>query len=494
MVATDMKQRPLPPLNLVTSADMRRAETGAIAGGISVAQLMDAAGAAVAAAIRERFTPRPTIVLCGPGNNGGDGLVVARLLAAAGWPIRIARLGQGRARPDVSPVDFVDCEPGALEGQRLVVDALFGAGLTRALEGRAREVVETIDARSLACVSVDMPSGIDGDTGRVLGAAPHAGLTVTFGRRRPGHLLMPGRLHCGEILVADIGIADSMFEGHPRLNENRPDLWVERFPWPQPEGNKYTRGHAVVVGGTSMTGAARLAAGGALRIGAGLVTIAARPSALSGYAAYRPSILTAALNDASNLEELLSDKRKNAVLLGPGNGLDLATRGRVLVALAARRPCVLDADALSVFEENPDLLFKSIVGPCILTPHDGEYRRLFQTEGDRLTRARAAAATSGAVVLLKGYDTVIAAPDGTAAINTNAPATLATAGAGDVLAGFAVGLLAQGMSAFDAACAATWLHGEAAAEFGPGLIAEDLAESLPKALRRLLPKRSNLPS
>ncbi|MSO88649.1 MAG: NAD(P)H-hydrate dehydratase [Rhodospirillaceae bacterium] len=489
-----MKQSPLPPLQLVTNAEMRRAESRAITGGISAAQLMDAAGAAVAAAIRERFTPRPTIVLCGPGNNGGDGLVVARLLAAAGWPTRTARLGGDQDRPGQSPIDSVACEPGALKGQHLVVDALFGSGLSRALVGRARELVEAIDAQGLACVAVDMPSGIDGDTGSILGAAPHARLTVTFGRRRPGHLLMPGRLHCGEILVADIGIADSMFEGQPDLHENRPDLWIARYPWPRPEGNKYTRGHAVVVGGTSMTGAARLAAGGALRIGAGLVTIAARPSALPGYAAYKPSILTAALNDASNLEELLSDERKNAVLLGPGNGLDLSTRGRVVVALATRRPCVLDADALSVFEDNPGLLFKSIGGPCILTPHDGEYRRLFQTEGDRLARARAAAAASGAVVLLKGYDTVIAAPDGKAAINTNAPATLATAGAGDVLAGFAVGLLAQGMSAFDAACAATWLHGEAAAEFGPGLIAEDLADSLPKALRRLLSAPSIPPS
>ena len=271
----------------------------------------------------------------------------------------------------------------------------------------------------------------------------------------------------------------------PSCHANGPALWRHAFPWPRLDGHKYDRGHAVVVGGATVTGAARLAARAALRAGAGLLTIASDPAAVPVYAADRASFMTRALHDHRDFAALLADARKNAVLLGPGNGADVTTQMRVLAALAAKKRCVLDADAITVFADDPEQLFRAIRSPCVITPHDGEFKRIFAATGDKLIRARAAAKASGAVVVLKGADTVIAAPDGRAAINHNAPADLATAGAGDVLGGIVLGLLAQGMDAFAAACAAAWLHGEAASAFGPGLIADDLPEMLPKALRRL---------
>jgi NAD(P)H-hydrate epimerase len=319
-----------------------------------------------------------------------------------------------------------------------------------------------------------------------MGAAPHCRLTVTFFRPKPGHLLLPGRALCGDTVVADIGIPAEVLAGiKPRCHANGPVLWRDRFPWPRLDGHKYDRGHAVVVGGTAITGAARLAARAALRAGAGLVTVASEPAAQPIYTADRASFLTSPIGDQAAFEKLLADPRRNAVLIGPGNGADLTTQARVRTALSSRKHCVLDADAITAFADEPDVLFRAIRSACVLTPHEGEFRRIFSVTGDKLTRAREAAKTSGAVVLLKGADTVIAAPDGRAAINANAPPTLATAGAGDVLSGIIIGLLAQGMDAFDSACAAAWLHGEAANAFGPGLIAEDLPEMLPKALQAL---------
>jgi hydroxyethylthiazole kinase-like uncharacterized protein yjeF len=478
---------------LLTCAEMARADAAAVARGIASERLMEAAGGAVADAVRARFAKQPVSVLCGPGNNGGDGFVAARHLAEAGWPVELCLLGRvdalkGDARINAErwrgPVKPLDAE--AVDKAGLVIDALFGAGLARPIEGPAAEVIERINARAVPCVGIDVPSGVHGDTGQVMGAAPRCRLTVTFFRLKPGHLLLPGRALCGETIVADIGIpSDVLNEIEPRCHANGPALWCDRFPWPRLDGHKYDRGHAIVVGGTAITGAARLAARAALRAGAGLVTVASAPSALPIYAADRASFLTAPIGDQAAFDTLLSDPRKNAVLLGPGNGADLTTQARVRGALSARKHCVLDADAITAFADEPDVLFRAIRSPCVLTPHEGEFRRIFSVTGDKLARARAAAKTSGAVVLLKGADTVIAAPDGRAAINANAPPTLATAGAGDVLGGIIVGLLAQGMDAFDAACAAAWLHGEAANAFGPGLISEDLPEMLPKALRAL---------
>ncbi|MDP6589121.1 MAG: NAD(P)H-hydrate dehydratase [Alphaproteobacteria bacterium] len=478
---------------LLSVEEMYAADAAAIVLGTPGIQLMENAGQAIAREIRRRWQPCPVAVLCGPGNNGGDGFVVARLLKQAGWPVRLALLGaperlKGDAATAAANWDGATeaLDSAILNDAQLVVDALFGAGLTRALDGDVLELVEEINRRHLACVAVDVPSGVHGDSGMILGAAIQAKLTVTFCRRKPGHLLMPGRIRAGELVLADIGIPDSVVDRQGvAVHENGPALWLGGYPWPQADGHKYDRGHALVIGGdAASSGAARLAARGALRIGAGLVTVAAPESALAVYAAQLTAIMVAALRD---LDERLHDERNNAVLIGPGCGVGAETRERVLKILAAKRACVLDADALTSFESEPNQLFTKIHSETILTPHEGEFRRLFGRDGEtgKLQRARAAAKRSGAVVILKGGDTVIAAPDGRAAINANAPGELATAGAGDVLAGFALGLLAQGMKAFDAASAAVWLHGAAASRFGPGLIAEDVSESLPAELALL---------
>ncbi|WP_448187936.1 NAD(P)H-hydrate dehydratase [Azospirillum sp. sgz301742] len=479
------------PRALLTVAEMQRADLLAIAGGVPGPVLMENAGAAVAREIRARWAPRPVAVLCGPGNNGGDGFVVARLLAEAGWPVRLGLLGSRAAlKGDAAQAArrwagaVEPLGPSLLDGAPLVVDALFGAGLVRPLDGAARDLVEAM--AGLTVVAVDIPSGVHGDTGAVLGAAPAAALTVTFFRKKPGHLLLPGRLRCGETIVADIGIPGAVLDSiAPRQWENGPELWAARYPWPRAESHKYARGHAVVMGGGRMTGAGRLAARAALRAGAGLVTVACPPEAFAIYAAGSPSLIVEPAADDEAFAALLADARKNALLLGPGAGVGVHTRARVLTALDAGRDCVLDADALTSFAGAPADLLDRLNSRCVLTPHEGEFARLFDVEGDKLARARAAAARCGAVVLLKGADTVIAAPDGRAALNANAPPELATAGAGDVLAGLILGLLAQGMDGFDAACAAAWLHGEAAAQVGPGLIAEDLPDALPAVLRRL---------
>ena len=478
---------------LLSVEEMYRADSLAMQGGVPGLTLMEAAGTAIARAIRRRFRPRPVAVLCGPGNNGGDGFVVARLLAAEGWPVRLGLLGapdalKGDAGANAArwrrPIQAL--HPDLLAGDPLVVDALFGAGLARPLDGIARTLIEAINARDLDCIGVDVPSGVHGDSGEVLGVAPRCRLTVTFFRAKPGHLLLPGRALCGELIVADIGIpAAALDQIRPATFANAPALWQEHLPRPARAGNKYHRGHAVVVGGEEMTGAARLAAEAARRIGAGLVTIAAAPAVHAIYAAGRPGTIVARVADARALQELCSDPRRNALLIGPGAGVSTQTRERVLMLLGLAKPCVLDADALTVFRDDPESLFAAIKAPCVLTPHEGEFARLFADSGGKLTRARAAAARSGAVVLLKGADTVIAAPTGQAAINANAPPTLATAGSGDVLAGMILGLLAQGVPAFMAAAAAAWLHGQAASVVGSGLIAEDLIDAVPEACATL---------
>ena len=377
--------------------------------------------------------------------------------------------------------------PSLLDGAELAIDAIFGAGLARPLDGDAKAMVEALAARAIPSVAIDVPSGVDGATGAVRGAAASAALTITFFRKKPGHLLLPGRALCGTLLLADIGIPASVLGAlQPRAHENGPALWLDAYPWPAIDGHKYSRGHALVWGGEVMTGAARLAARAAARMGAGLVTVAAPASVWPVYAASLTGIIVQPLADPGAFAALLGDPRRNAVLIGPGAGTGAATQEAVLAALGTHRAVVLDADALTVFADRPDALFTAIAGPTVLTPHEGEFARLFgELPGDKLARARVAAAKSGAVVLLKGADTVIAAPDGRAIVNANAPPELGTAGSGDVLSGMIAGLLAQGLDPFRAAAAAAWVHGEAARAFGPGLVAEDVIEMLPRVLRRL---------
>ena len=481
---------------LLTVAEMAAADAAAIRDGTPGVALMEAAGGAVAREIRKRWAPCPTVVLCGPGNNGGDGFVVARRLDAAGWPVRLALMGAlGRLQGDAAVMagrwkgEVVPLAPAAVAGSGLIVDGLFGAGLARDIEGEARAVVAAANDGAAPIVAIDVPSGVHGDTGAIWGIATEAALTVSFFRRRPAHWLFPGRAHAGESVVGDIGIAESVLdELRPRLFENRPALWRDLYPWPRPAGHKYDRGHAVVIsGGPGQTGAARLAARAALRIGAGLVTVAGPPAALIVNASQLTAVMTLSFAGAEGLTRLLEDRRKNAVLIGPGNGVGEGTRANVRAALATRRAAVLDADALTSFADRAEDLFTTLHANCLLTPHDGEFARLFGEAGgrDKVARVRHAAATCGAPVLLKGADTVVAAPDGRAVINTNAPPELATAGAGDVLGGLALGLMAQGMAAFEAGCAAAWAHGAAASHLGPGLIAEDLSDALPTVLRDL---------
>jgi ADP-dependent NAD(P)H-hydrate dehydratase / NAD(P)H-hydrate epimerase len=481
---------------LLTVAEMAECDRRAIAMGTPGPVLMANAGHAVTTALVARWTKRRVTVLCGPGNNGGDGFVVARLLAEQGWPVRLAAAqpvasyaGDARHHAErwQGPVERL--LPEALDGSELVVDALFGSGLNRPLAGDAAAIIAALAARKLASLAVDVPSGLSGDSGAALGIVAPADLTVTFFRAKPGHYLLPGRALRGTLVVADIGIPDGVLDAvKPRQALNGPRLW--QLPVPAADGHKYQRGYVLIRAG-EMSGAGRLAARGARRIGAGMVTVAVPPAQLLAFAADQPGLILREAANAQAFAKLLGDRRLTGLLVGPGNGRGRDTREAVLAALATGRATVLDADALTAFAGEADGLAEAIAGPTVLTPHDGEFASLFgRLPGDKLGRARAAALLSGATVLLKGGDTVIAHPDGRAVINANAPPDLATAGAGDVLAGMIAGLLAQGLAPFAAAAAAAWLHGAAAARFGAGLIAEDLPEALPplvEGLRRKSP-------
>jgi hydroxyethylthiazole kinase-like uncharacterized protein yjeF len=478
---------------VLTNAQSSAADRYAAEHGTPTLALMEQAGRAVADAICARWTPRPIVVFCGPGNNGGDGFVAARHLNERGWDVWVETLGDlGGYKGDAAKMaqrwsgETIRIAESARMAD-LFVDALFGAGLSRPLEGEALRLARAAPQYRDRIIAIDVPSGIDGDSGKAVGeTAFEAGLTVTFFRKKPAHLLLPGRERCGEIVVADIGIPDDAVSAN--LFENGPALWS--YPWPKIEAHKYARGHCVVVSGPAhATGAARLAARGALRIGAGLVSVASPQDAVATNAAALTAIMVKPFDKARGLADLLGDNRLNAVVIGPGAGTGTDTQDLVAAVLRSEAAAVLDADALTSFKGEPKVLFKLLRANAVLTPHQGEFERLFpdllKTAKSKVEAVRAAAATAGCIVLLKGADTVIAAPDGRAAINANAPPTLATAGSGDVLAGFVGGLLAQNLDAFDAAAMAVWLHGEAADAFGPGLIAEDIPEQLPAVLRAL---------
>jgi len=487
-------------LDLLTAEEMGRADRLAIEGGVAGATLMENAGRAVAEEVVRRHPDCESVaVLCGPGNNGGDGFVAARHLMERGYKVSLAFNGdEARLPADAAAMAARYSGPrgpldeAVLANADVVVDAVFGAGLARPVEGQLAGLIESVNASNRPVIAVDVPSGIDGTTGEVRGVAIRANATVTFFRLKPGHLLLPGRAHCGELHLADIGIPASVLTViAPDTFANEPALWLGKFFWPGPESYKYSRGDAVAVSGpVYSTGAARLAARGALRIGAGLVTVASPRDALEVNAAQLTAIMVREADDARGLTSLLADPRKNAVLIGPGVGVGDRTKELVMAALGSSAAIVLDADALTSFATDPKPLFAAIAAraaPVVLTPHDGEFARLFGdlVAAPKLERTRTAAARAGAVVVLKGADTVVAAPGGTASINATTSSFLATAGSGDVLAGMVLGLLAQKMPAFDAASAAVWLHGKAAADFGPGLIAEDLPETLPKVLHAL---------
>ena len=487
-------------IELLTSEEMGQADRLTIEGGVPGRVLMENAGRAVADEVSIRFPDaRSVAVLCGPGNNGGDGFVAARHLVERGYAVRLGFNGDPSRLPQDAAA-MAKLWAGAVEPLHrdllakadVVVDALFGAGLARPIEGDLAGLIEAVNRSGLPVIAVDVPSGVDGTTGAVKGVAIEAAATVTFFRLKPGHLLLPGRDLCGETRIADIGIPDSVLEIiKPKSFANEPALWLAQFPWPQPQGHKYARGHAVVASGPAFsTGAARLGAMGALRAGAGLVTVASPKEAVAVNAAQLTAIMVRPVDDANDLAGLLADERKNAVLIGPGVGVGERTKAMVLAALASNAAVVLDADAITSFADDAAALFAQILSrtaPVALTPHEGEFARLFGAigEGGRLDAARAAAARSGAIVLLKGSDTIVAAPDGRASINATSSPWLATAGTGDVLAGIVLGFLAQRMEPFEGVSASVWVHGRAAQLFGPGLIAEDLPKMLPAVLEEL---------
>jgi hydroxyethylthiazole kinase-like uncharacterized protein yjeF len=474
----DLNHRLRGRAELLTPAEMGQADQAAARFGHPGPELMQAAGAAVARGIRRHIKRGRVLVLAGPGNNGGDGYIAARLLAQEGWPVRLAALGPPRQGSDAAAAaqqwtgPTVPFTPEEARRADMVVDAVFGAGLTRAVDGI---VAETLKAAKRV-VAIDVPSGLDGATGLPLGYAPTAEMTVTFFRLKPGHLLLPGRELCGLIELADIGIPETvLLEIAPRTFANLPVLW--RLPVLSSDSHKYTRGHVTVVGGAAMTGAARLAAEAARRAGAGMVTIAAQGGGEGAAETYRsgePGLLVS----ETDIATLLQDDRRKVWVCGPGLGPD-AARTVFPALISANRTVVADADVFSAFTGSPDALR----GAAVLTPHAGEFARVFGAPThDRLSAARNAAAHTGSVVLLKGADTIIAAPDGRAAVNLSAPPWLATAGAGDVLSGIIAGLLAQGMPTWEAAAAGAYLHGRAAALAGAGLVVEDLLPALIRAI------------
>jgi hydroxyethylthiazole kinase-like uncharacterized protein yjeF len=487
-------------LELLTAKEMGRADELAIEGGVAGAVLMENAGRSVADEVSTRFPDASTVaILCGPGNNGGDGFVAARQLRERGYSVRLGFDGDPSKLPadaaamaaryagTIQPLD-----PVLFDRADVIVDGLFGAGLARPIEGKLAALIDAANASGIPIIAIDVPSGVDGSTGMILGTAMRALSSVTFFRFKPGHFLMPGYLYCGDLHLADIGIPDEVLTTvKPTLYANEPGLWLDRYPWPTVLGHKYLRGHAVVASGPAdATGAARLAARSALRAGAGLVTVASPRNALAVNASQLTAVMLREADGAQGLAALLSDTRKNAFLIGPGHGVGEETRQMVLTALRAEPAVVLDADALTSFAENPEELFGAILGrdhPVVMTPHAGEFARLFgEVPGaSKVDRTRTAASRSGATVVFKGPDTVIAAPDGAAAIDTNGTPWLATAGSGDAMAGMVLAMLAQGLGGFDAGCIAVWMHGQAAKLFGPGLIAEDLPELIPEVLEEL---------
>ena len=495
------------PFHLLSPAQMAEADRLAIERGpFDGPGLMENAGRAVFREILSRFPGAQRFdILCGPGNNGGDGYVVAQLLAETGLEVAVWRDGEPRAGSDAAGaarqwtgqtrrLDEFRPRDGAV-----VVDALFGAGLTKPLAGANAAAAEACREAGAEVVAIDLPSGISGASGRPLGQAFHAALTVTFFRRKPGHLLYPGRAHCGTLVVADIGIPAAVLdEIEPDTFENCPEFWSAALPRPSVDAHKYARGHAAVFsGGPSQTGAARLCAFAAARMGAGAVTVLSPANALAMNAVHLTSIMLARVDEPADAVEFIRSRRVGAAVIGPGFGVGDKLRSIVKALRQAADDgvegggslagLVLDADAITSFRDDAEALFASAGPALVLTPHEGEFGRLFPDlaadDGlSKLDRARAAAKRANAVVVYKGPDTVIAAPDGRAAINTNGTPWLATAGSGDVLAGMIAGLLVQKMPAWEAACAAAWMHAEAGSRFGPGLIADDLPELLPPVL------------
>lgn len=474
---------------ILTCGQVRAAEQLAVQAGVSLWELMRRAGHACADVLHAEFPHGRVVVLAGPGNNGGDAFVAAQRLVDLGRNVSLYELGAGVERTAEGAEasrhwtgGHLPLEDLRLAADDVVLDGLFGAGLSRPLAGDSAFLAEQVNASGARVVAIDVPSGVNGDTGVLPGTAIRANVTVTFCVKKPAHVLQPAASHCGEIVVAQIGFGPFIAEaGGDRLNENTPELWAATLRWPEPGGHKHTRGRlAVVTGPLNSTGAARLAAQAGLRAGAGTVRMFCPPSALIVVAT---SVTLPLVSSFSDVRELVSlTEEVQAVVIGPAAGVTAATRAHVEALAKAGRTLVLDADALTVFKGEVETLRGLLQAPAVLTPHTGEFDRLFpgllKQAPNKVEAARTAAQLAGAVIVLKGSDTVVAAPDGCAVANTHATPFLATAGTGDVLAGAIGGLLAQGLDPFNAACAGVWMHGDAGLRAGPGLTAEDLDPAL----------------
>lgn len=479
---------------LIDPVVMASIDAAAAQSGIALYDLMERAGQAVAASALCHYPQALRfVVLCGGGNNGGDGYVAARALLQSGATVTVHHLGDAGSlkgdartafeRSGVTPIPLGLYEPRAGD---VVIDAVFGAGLSRDVPEQLARVIDLVRKTAVPVLAVDLPSGLCGRRGVPLGAAFTAERTVTFVARKPGHVLMPGRELCGILEVFDIGIPQRILSDHAGvMAENDPALWRGALPQPGLETHKFRRGHLTVFSGPAhATGASRMTALAALKAGAGIVTIAAPHSALDVLSVTLTAVMSAGLDNPDDLRHWLEDRRHGTFVLGPGFA-DF-DKARQFMSLLGDKAVVLDADAITAFRDCAKSLFDlmtSGTGEFVLTPHEGEFARLFPDLAadkalSKIEKAQVASVRSGAVLVYKGADTVIAAPDGRALVNTNAPASLATAGSGDVLAGIIGALLAQGTPAFEAAAAGVWLHGEAGKRAGTGMTAEDLAQAV----------------
>lgn len=468
-------------LEILTTDEMKKADAATIADGIPARQLIEAAGVAVAHKIADLFKKISVLVLCGSGNNGADGIVTAERLKRAGWPVRIAVFDKDRKKyPEAETLN----SNLSLKETGLVVDAIFGTGFHGALEPEIITLFDKIRTRKIPVIAVDIPSGVDGTSGTIAEGALKADITVTFCRKKIAHMLYPSREFCGKTHVAQIGITDDIIA---RLNgqifENNPALWIRDFPIPDATSHKYTRGFVTVFGGNIRTGAACLAGHAAQVAGAGAVAITTLPETRPIYSHYRASIMVDVWQTIEDLKSLLRDERRNTLVLGPGGG---EMRDVVEALLGLNKISIIDADALTAFKDDPQALFSKLSSQCVLTPHAGEFHKLFgDLPGNKIDQARTAARKSGAIVVFKGGDTIIAEPDGAIIVNSAAPPNLATAGSGDVLTGLIAGLSAQGMPPFMAAACACWLQTQAARKQGFGLTAEDIIRHIPQVLNQL---------
>ena len=456
---------------VLTAAEMRSAEAQAIAAGTPVENLMERAGLAAAEAIWRFAGPLPALVLCGPGNNGGDGYVIARALSERGMKVRVAAFADpktdaacaAKKRWDGTAEPFVDAAPA-----HLLIDALFGTGLGRALDQSLSDGLKHLASTAQVKVAIDLPSGVATDDGTILSPVPDYDLTITFQTLKPAHLLQPAARHMGRIVVADIGIA---------VTGNIVEIGRPKIPAAGPDDHKYRRGHVGILGG-EMAGAAALTASAAARAGAGYVSLAASENL--------PGVPRAVVQSDRKADDLLSDSRVGAVAIGPGLGRGADARRLLDQALAGARPLILDADALTLLAEGGATM-SGLASTPILTPHEGEFSRLFPgIAGSKLDKARLASVQSQAIIVYKGADTIVAAPDGRIAIARPASSWLATAGTGDILTGIVAAMRATRSDPFEAACAAVWLHGRAAERAGSVIIADDLLDHLAEAVRDAL--------